>query len=107
VIHFGANTSHLLSAMSEANSAVMGVDFRIGMDRAWELVGPDRAIQGNIDPAILLTSTDQIRHHVRKILDQVGGRPGHVFNLGHGILPNTPVEHAQALVEMVHEYSRK
>lgn len=107
VIHFGTDTATLLTHMRDAGGDVIGVDWRIDLDRAWEMIGYDRAVQGNIDPIVLFGSPDFIRKRVKEILDQAGGRPGHIFNLGHGILPETPVENARALVDSVHELSQK
>lgn len=106
VIHFGTGTSALLKDMREAGGSVIGVDFRIGLDEAWKTIGYDRAIQGNLDPAVLCSSIGRIRSAAEQILNQAEDRPGHIFNLGHGILPMTPVENVIALVEMVHEFSR-
>ncbi len=107
VIHFGTETSGLLELMAEAGGTVVGVDWRIDLDVAWRRIGYDRAVQGNLDPVTLFASQDEIRRQVKRILNQVQGRPGHIFNLGHGILPQTPVENVVALVEMVHEMSAK
>ena len=104
VIHFATGNPALLPLLSEAGGAVIGVDWRIRLDDAWRLIGPDRAIQGNLDPAVLLSTPDVIRRRAAEILAQAGGRPGHIFNLGHGVLPQTPVENVVALVEAVHEY---
>jgi uroporphyrinogen decarboxylase len=110
VIHFATGNPALLPLLGEAfgkkpRDAVVGVDWRIGLDDAWRAVGHDRAIQGNLDPAALLAEPVEIRRQVRKILHQAAGRGGHIFNLGHGVLPQTPVEHVIALVEAVHELS--
>ncbi|MBM4258128.1 MAG: uroporphyrinogen decarboxylase [Deltaproteobacteria bacterium] len=105
VIHFGTDTSGLLELMAEAGGTVLGVDWRIDLDTAWRRVGYDRAVQGNLDPVTLFASQDEIRKQVRQILNMAHGRPGHIFNLGHGILPQTPVENVIALVKMVHEIS--
>lgn len=107
VIHFGANASHLLDLMKAAGGDVIGVDWRTDLDAAWERLGFDTAIQGNLDPTILFAPVEVLRERARDILDRAAGRPGHIFNLGHGILPATPVENAIALVEFVHEYSRR
>ncbi len=107
LIHFGTNTGSFLELMAKAGGDVIGVDFRVQLDEAWQRIGHDRAIQGNLDPAILLGPIDKIRPRVKSILDQAGSRPGHIFNLGHGVLPETPVENVIALVEMVHEFSMK
>jgi len=105
LIHFGTGTSGLLELMREAGGDVIGLDWRVDLDQAWRRVGYDRAIQGNLDPAVLLSNPAEIRRQVRAILDRAQGRPGHIFNLGHGVLPETPVEHVKALVEIVHELS--
>jgi uroporphyrinogen decarboxylase len=85
----------------------MGVDWRIPMDDAWERIGPERAVQGNLDPTLLLGPTRRMFHQVDDILERVAGRAGHIFNLGHGILPSTPVEHVQMLAQYVHSASRQ
>lgn len=102
VIHFATGNPALLPLMAEAGGQVIGVDWRVPLDDAWTAVGYDRAVQGNLDPAVLLTDPPTIRRHVEAILGQAGGRPGHIFNLGHGVLPQTPVENAVALVNAVH-----
>jgi uroporphyrinogen decarboxylase len=104
VIHFGTGTTTLLPAMKEAGGTVLGFDWRIPLDEGWKLVGHDIAIQGNLDPAVLLSPLPEIKKRVTDILHRAEGRPGHVFNLGHGILQNTPVENVKAIVEMVHEF---
>lgn len=104
-IHFGTGTSSLLEAMRDAGGDVIGVDWRIPLDRAWERLGPSVAIQGNLDPVALFAPRPELERRVRAILQAAAGRPGHVFNLGHGILPETPVESVKAVVEMVHEFS--
>jgi len=103
VINFATGNPALLPLLSEAGGDVIGVDWRIRLDDAWQVVGHDKAVQGNLDPILLLTDPDTIRARVREILDQAAGRPGHIFNLGHGVLPQTPVENAIALVDAVHE----
>ena len=105
VIHFGTNTSTLLELLAEAGGGVIGVDWRIDLDAAWPRIGFDRAVQGNLDPVTLFAPLGTLRTHTQRVLDAAAGRPGHIFNLGHGILPQTPVEHVVALVEMVHEMS--
>lgn len=107
VIHFGTNTAHLLSLMSKAGGDVIGVDHRIGLEEAWGRIGWNKAVQGNLDPKIVCSSIPEIKKHVEEILRQADGRPGHIFNLGHGVLPETPVENVIALVDMVHELSTK
>jgi uroporphyrinogen decarboxylase len=106
VIHFGTGTSSFLRDFAAAGGDVIGVDFRVELDAAWQEIGPGRGIQGNLDPVVLLGPADVIRGQARRVLDQAAGRPGHIFNLGHGVLPQTPVENVIALVEMVHELSR-
>ncbi len=101
VIHFGTGTSALLEPMAEAGGDVIGVDWRIPLDVAWARIG-DRAIQGNLDPAVLMAPRAEIERQVREILRRAGGRPGHVFNLGHGIMPGTPVENVKLVVDLVH-----
>jgi len=102
VIHFGTGTAALLELMREAGGDVIGFDWRVRLDEAWERVGHDVAVMGNLDPVALFAKQDVLRAQARRILDQARGRKGHIFNLGHGILPETPVENVIALVEMVH-----
>ncbi len=104
VIHFGTNTSTLLPLMKRAGGNVFGLDWRIPLSDGWKLVGEDVAVQGNLDPAVLFAPMDQIKTRVHEILESAGGRPGHIFNLGHGVLQHTPVENLKAVVEMVHEF---
>jgi uroporphyrinogen decarboxylase len=106
-IHFGVGTFHLLKLMREAGGAVLGTDWRVPIDEAWELVGTDRAIQGNLDPTSLFNSSDHIDGRVRDILGRIGARQGHIFNLGHGILPGTPIDNVELLVETVHHHSKQ
>jgi uroporphyrinogen decarboxylase len=101
-IHSGVGTGHLLGLMREAGGDAFGVDHRLPLDDAWMTIGHDRAIQGNLDPAVLLGPWDAIERKARDVLARAGGRAGHVFNLGHGVLPDTPVEHLQRLVDLVH-----
>ena len=105
VIHFGTGTAGLLEAMRAGGGDVIGVDWRIDLDTAWNRIGHDVAVQGNLDPTALLAPLSEIRARAAAILGQAGGRPGHIFNLGHGILPQTPVDHVLALVDAVHELS--
>ena len=105
VIHFGTGTATLLELMREAGGDVLGLDWRVRLDEGWQRVGHDVAIMGNLDPVVLFANQDALRAQARRILDQAQGRAGHIFNLGHGILPETPVENVVALVEMVHELS--
>ena len=106
VINFGTGNPALLPLYADTAASVIGIDWRVRLDEAWETVGHDRAVQGNLDPTILLTDPATIRKHVKDVLDQAGGKPGHIFNLGHGILPMTPVDNAIALVDAVHELSQ-
>jgi uroporphyrinogen decarboxylase len=107
VIHFGTGTGALLELMREAGGDVIGLDWRVRLDEAWQRVGHDVAVMGNFDPVALFAGTETLRRQAKRILDQAGGRAGHVFNLGHGILPQTPVENVISLVEMVHEMSSR
>lgn len=102
VIHFATGNPALVPLTAEAGGDVIGVDWRIRLDDAWRVIG-ERAIQGNLDPLVLLADRDEIRRRAIDILRQAGGRPGHIFNLGHGVLPQTPVDNVVALVDMVHE----
>jgi uroporphyrinogen decarboxylase len=106
-IHFGTGTSGILEDLGEAGGDVLGVDWRIPIDQAWARIGDDRGIQGNLDPTLLLGPVRRMFQRADDILERVGGRPGHIFNLGHGILPTTPVEHVQMLAEHVHSVSRR
>jgi uroporphyrinogen decarboxylase len=107
VIHFGTGTAGLLEAMRDAGGDVIGVDWRVDLDDAWTRIGAEAGVQGNLDPVTLLASPAEIRRQAQAILERAGGRPGHIFNLGHGILPPTPVDHAIALVDAVHELSAR
>ncbi|HYX88370.1 MAG TPA: uroporphyrinogen decarboxylase [Gaiellaceae bacterium] len=102
-IHFGTGTAHLLEDLAEAGGDVIGVDWRLPIDRAWEVVGPERAVQGNLDPALLLGPWERVEAAALRIVEAVDGRPGHVFNLGHGVLPETDPADLRRLVELVHQ----
>jgi uroporphyrinogen decarboxylase len=104
VIYFGVDTATLLPAMRETGADVLGLDWRTPLDLAWRGLDYSCAVQGNLDPITLFAEPELIRKRVRQILDQAGGRPGHIFNLGHGIVPNTPVENVQHVVKFVREY---
>jgi uroporphyrinogen decarboxylase len=106
-IHFGVGTSAILQEIREAGGDVIGADWRIPLDDAWDRIGHDRAIQGNLDPTRLLGPLEGIFAGADDVLERAGGRPGHIFNLGHGILPSTPVEHVQALAQYVHRRSAR
>jgi uroporphyrinogen decarboxylase len=101
VIHFATGNPALLPLLREAGGSVIGIDWRIDLDAGWAAVGHDRAVQGNLEPAVLLADRDTVRRRVREVLDRAAGRPGHIFNLGHGILPQTPVENVLELVAAV------
>ncbi len=103
-IHFGVDTCHLLPLMSDAGGDVIGVDWRVPIDQARESMGRSCAIQGNLDPAALFGPMRHVQEQVREVLRRVGGAPGHIFNLGHGVMPGTPVENVDVLVREVHEY---
>ena len=107
VINFSTGTTGLLKSLRAAGGDVIGVDWRVNLDEAWECLGYDVGIQGNLDPAALFASPKEIRRKVEEILKRAGGRPGHIFNLGHGVLPETPMENVIAMVEAVHELSAR
>ena len=102
-IHFGTGTAHLLGELAAVGGDVIGLDWRVPILRGWELVGEDRAVQGNLDPALLLGPWERTRDSALGILEAVDGRPGHIFNLGHGVLPDTHPNDLGRLVELVHE----
>ncbi|MGI9079060.1 MAG: uroporphyrinogen decarboxylase [Gemmatimonadaceae bacterium] len=106
-IHFGTNTAGLLPQMKDDGATVIGVDWRIPLDVAWKTVGYNLGIQGNLDPALLLAPWTAIQGAAEDILRRVGTRPGHIFNLGHGLLPDTPLDNARRLVDFVHERSEE
>ena len=106
-IHFGTGTSTILEELRNAGGDVIGVDWRIPIDEAWARIGKDHAVQGNLDPTLLLGPTVRMFEQTDEVLSRVGGRPGHIFNLGHGILPSTPVEHVQMLAQYVHSAGRR
>jgi uroporphyrinogen decarboxylase len=106
-IHFGVGTASILGDLRDAGGDVIGADWRTPLDEAWERIGSDRGIQGNLDPTLLLGPLDRIFAATDEVLDRAGGRAGHIFNLGHGILPSTPVEHVQALARYVHQKTRQ
>jgi uroporphyrinogen decarboxylase len=103
LIHFGVGTTAILGDMAEAGGHVVGVDWRQGLDQAWGVLGPGRGIQGNLDPALLFAPHDRLLAAADDVLRRADGRPGHIFNLGHGVLPTTPVESLQLLARHVHE----
>jgi uroporphyrinogen decarboxylase len=106
LIHFGVGTGPILGELAEAGGTVIGVDWRTPLDEAWEKVGFERAVQGNLDPTLLLGPIDRALTAADDVLGRAAGRPGHIFNLGHGILPMTPLEHVQALARHVHQRTK-
>ena len=104
IIHFSTETHGLFDVLQEAGGDVIGVDWRIDLDTVWRRLRPGLAIQGNLDPVALLAPWPALQQRARDVLDQAAGRPGHVFNLGHGILPSTPVDNVRRLVDFVHAY---
>ena len=105
-IHFGVGTGSILGDLRDAGGDVIGADWRTPLDEAWQRIGAERAVQGNLDPTLLLGPLDRVFAATDDVLARAGGRPGHIFNLGHGILPTTPVEHVQALARYVHQKTR-
>jgi uroporphyrinogen decarboxylase len=107
VINFSTGTSGSLKQVRAAGGDVIGLDWRVNLDEGWATVGHDVAVQGNLDPVALFASPKEIKSRVADVLRRAGGRPGHIFNLGHGVLPETPVDHVVAMVEAVHELSAR
>jgi uroporphyrinogen decarboxylase len=107
VIHFGVVTGELLALMRDAGGDVIGIDHRVPLDAGWERVGPERGVQGNLDPAALLAPWEAVERKALDVLARAAGRDGHVFNLGHGVLPPTPVGTLQRLVDLVHERTER
>ncbi|HET7006178.1 MAG TPA: uroporphyrinogen decarboxylase [Candidatus Binatia bacterium] len=107
VINFSTGTAGLLKHVRASGGDVIGLDWRVNLDEGWATVGHDVAVQGNLDPVSLFASPKEIKNRVAEVLRRAGGRPGHIFNLGHGVLPETPVDHVIAMVETVHELSAK
>ena len=103
MINFLTGNPALVPLLREAGGDVIGLDWRIDLEQGWSTVGHDVAIQGNLDPVTLMADLPTIRSKARAVLDAAGGRPGHIFNLGHGVFPEVPAESVKALVEMVHE----
>jgi uroporphyrinogen decarboxylase len=103
-VHFGTGTAALLESIAATGADVVSLDWRVPLDAGWRRVGFERAIQGNLDPAVLLGPSELVRRRAREVLRRAGGRPGHVFNLGHGVLPDTPLENLQVLIETVQEW---
>jgi len=107
LIHFANGATHLLEMVSEAGGDVIGLDWRCDLDQAWKRVGHDKAVQGNLDPVSLFGSKEFIRKRTKEIIDRAGGRNGHIMNLGHGILQQTPLENAAEFINATHELSRR
>ena len=107
IIHFGTDTNGILELIRDAGGDVIGVDWRIDLTAAWQRLGPNVAIQGNLDPIALMAPWEQLKKRTQIVLDQAAGHPGHIFNLGHGILPATPVDNVRRLVDFVHEYTQQ
>jgi len=107
VIYFGTDSASLLSSMKETGAEVIGLDWRVPLDEGWRSVGEQGAVQGNLDPVVLFAEWKEVKARAADVLRRAGGRPGHVFNLGHGILPETPVEHVKALAQFVQEHSAR
>ena len=105
VIYFGTDSASLLPSMQETGAEVIGVDWRIPLGQAWQSMGYQPAVQGNLDPVTLFAGWEELRQRAEAILKQANGRPGHIFNLGHGILPHTPVENVKQLAAFVKEHS--
>jgi len=106
-IHFGTGSSALLEAMKEAGGDLIGVDWRVDLDDAWQRIGYDRGIQGNLDPTLLLTSWPVVEAGMKDVLSRAAGRPGHVFNLGHRVHPGTDSDLLRRLVDAVHEATQQ
>ncbi|MGY8733073.1 MAG: uroporphyrinogen decarboxylase family protein, partial [Pirellulales bacterium] len=107
VINFATGNPGLLPMLAEGGNCVVGVDWRIRLDDAWDIIGHDRSVQGNLDPLVLLADVPTIRKRTEMVLAQANGRNGHIFNLGHGVLQQTPVDNVIALVDAVHEISSR
>jgi uroporphyrinogen decarboxylase len=107
IIYFGTDSATLLPSMRETGAEVIGLDWRIPLDDGWRSLGFDCAVQGNLDPVLLFAEWKELRSRAQDILRRAAGRPGHIFNLGHGILPETPVENVKALTKFVQEYSTR
>jgi len=107
IIHFVKGSGTMLDTVAKAGSDVMGLDWHVNLGKARDVIGPDIAVQGNLDPTVLYAPKEHIEREVKRILDENAGRPGHIFNLGHGILPTVDPEHAKFMVECVHKHSGK
>jgi len=105
IIYFGTDSATLLPSMKETGADVIGLDWRIPLDEGWKRIDHDAAVQGNLDPVLLFADWNELKSRAEDVLRRAGGRPGHIFNLGHGILPETPVENVKNLARFVQEYS--
>ena len=105
IIYFGTDSATLLPSMQETGAEVIGLDWRIPLDTGWQSLGLKGAVQGNLDPVLLFADWKELKSRAQDILRRAGGRPGHIFNLGHGILPETPVESVKALSDFIREHS--
>ncbi len=106
-IHFGTGTGGFLHLMAEAGGDIVGIDWRVSLNRSWDFIGTAAGVQGNLDPVALMAPLPILKQQAAEILKEAGNRPGHIFNLGHGILPSTPEDSVKALADFVHEYSAK
>jgi uroporphyrinogen decarboxylase len=104
-IHFGTATAGLLPLMAEAGGDVIGADWRVSLETAWRAIGASRGIQGNLDPVAMFAPIEILKRKAAEVLDEAAGRPGHIFNLGHGLLPSTPEDAVKALIDFVHEFN--
>lgn len=107
VINFSTNTGTYLNIIKQGGGDVIGVDWKVRLDEAWKTIGYDHAIQGNLDPVVLFGPVSEIKKRVKEIIAMAEGRPGHIFNLGHGIILGTPVDNVRAVIDSVHEYSQR
>jgi uroporphyrinogen decarboxylase len=106
VIHFGTGTGAILELQRDAGGHVVGLDWRVQLREAWDRLGPGVGVQGNLDPTVLFAPREEVERQTRRILDEAAGQPGHIFNLGHGILPHTPVDNVLAVVDIIRSYRR-
>jgi uroporphyrinogen decarboxylase len=104
-IHFGLGTGTFLESIAEAGGDVIGLDWRVPLDEGWRRLGGKARLQGNLDPTVLFAPPEVLRRQALDVLKRAAGRPGHIFNLGHGILPGTPVDNVRAVVDLVHEHA--
>jgi uroporphyrinogen decarboxylase len=107
VIHFATGVGAYYGTLHQAGGDVLGLDWRVDLDQVWQSIQYEAAVQGNLDPAALFAPLPELRRQVLDILRRAAGRPGHIFNLGHGILPETPVEHVKAVVDLVREHRQR